>query len=89
MERQDDWRDAEVLHDDHPRAERFVAEVHDRMPVVLEAEDFAAWLNEGGYAVLRPAGNEVLQRWPVPRRINSSRVPVGDPTLIEKDGPAT
>jgi putative SOS response-associated peptidase YedK len=26
----------------------FVAEVHDRMPVVLEAKDFTPWLNDGG-----------------------------------------
>jgi putative SOS response-associated peptidase YedK len=25
----------------------FVAEVHDRMPVVLESKDFASWLNDG------------------------------------------
>jgi putative SOS response-associated peptidase YedK len=51
----------------------FVAEVHDRMPVVLEAKDFAAWLDEGGTILLRPAGNGVLQCWPVSRRVNSSR----------------
>ena len=38
----------------------FVAEVHDRMPVVLESKDFASWLNEGGAALLRPAANDVL-----------------------------
>jgi putative SOS response-associated peptidase YedK len=60
----------------------FVAEVHDRMPVVLESKDFASWLNEGGSTLLRPAAN-VLQRWPVSRRVNSSRAPTDDPTLIE------
>jgi putative SOS response-associated peptidase YedK len=25
----------------------FIAEVHDRMPVVLEFKDFASWLNDG------------------------------------------
>ena len=29
----------------------FVAEVHDRMPVVLESKDFVSWLNEGGLAL--------------------------------------
>ena len=62
----------------------FVAEVHDRMPVVLESKDFASWLNDGGSALLRPAENEVLQRWPVSRRVNSSRAPADDPTLIER-----
>jgi putative SOS response-associated peptidase YedK len=62
----------------------FVAEVHDRMPVVLEAQDFSAWLNDGGLALLKPAANDVLQRWPVSRRVNSSRAPADDPTLIER-----
>ena len=62
----------------------FVAEVHDRMPVVLEAKDFASWLNDGGPALLRPAADDVLQRWPVSRRVNSSRAPADDPTLVER-----
>jgi putative SOS response-associated peptidase YedK len=53
----------------------FVAEVHDRIPVVLESKDFASWLNDGGSAVLKPAANDVLQRWPVSRRVNSSELP--------------
>jgi putative SOS response-associated peptidase YedK len=61
----------------------FVAEVHDRMPVVLESKDFASWLN-GGAALLRPAANDVLRLWPVSRRVNSSRAPADDPTLIER-----
>jgi hypothetical protein len=39
----------------------FVAEVHDRMPVVLESKDFASWLNDdGGAALPRPAANDVV-----------------------------
>jgi putative SOS response-associated peptidase YedK len=49
----------------------------------LESTDFASWLNEGGSTLLRPAANDVLQRWPVSRRVNSSRAPADDPTLIE------
>jgi putative SOS response-associated peptidase YedK len=62
----------------------FVAEVHDPMPVVLESKDFASWLNDSGAALLRPAANDVLQRWPVSRRVNSSRAPADDATLIER-----
>ena len=62
----------------------FVAEVHDRMPVVLEAKDFTPWLNDGGAGLLMPAANDVLQRWPVSRRVNSSRAPADDPSLIER-----
>jgi putative SOS response-associated peptidase YedK len=62
----------------------FVAEVHDRMPVVLESKDFASWLDDGGPALLKPAANDVLQRWPVSRRVNSSRAPADDPSLIDR-----
>jgi putative SOS response-associated peptidase YedK len=62
----------------------FVVEVHDRMPVVLESKDFASWLNNGGSALLKPAANDVLQRWPVSRRVNSSRAPAYDPSLIDR-----
>jgi putative SOS response-associated peptidase YedK len=54
------------------------------MPVVLEPKDFASWLNDGGAALLRPAANDVLQRWPVSIRVNSSRAPADDPNLIER-----
>jgi putative SOS response-associated peptidase YedK len=54
------------------------------MPVVLESKDFVAWLNDGGSALLRPAANDVLQRWPVSKRVNSSRAPADDPTLAER-----
>jgi putative SOS response-associated peptidase YedK len=65
---------------------RFVAEVHDRMPVILEAKDFEQW--EAGdvkdaAALTKPAAEEVLQRWPVSKRVNSSRADDGDATLIE------
>ena len=53
---------------------KFMAETHDRMPVILERADFASWLNEGGTALLKPAANDVLQRWPVSKRVNSSRM---------------
>jgi putative SOS response-associated peptidase YedK len=61
----------------------FVAKVHDRMPVILERENFAARINDGGTALLKPAQNDILQSWPVSRRVNSSRAPDDDPTLIE------
>ena len=63
----------------------FVAEVHDRMPVLLGEKDFEPWLSgEVGLELLRPAANYLLQRWPVSRRVNSSRAPDDDPTLIER-----
>lgn len=47
--------------------------VHDRMPVVLEAEQWGAWLTDGPVALLRPASDNVLTRWKVSSRVNSVR----------------
>ena len=33
--------------------------------------------------LLVPAANDVLQRWPVSKRVSSSRAPDDDATLIE------
>jgi putative SOS response-associated peptidase YedK len=64
---------------------QFVAEVHDRMPALLSEKDFAPWLDgSAGLEVLRPAADDLLQRWPVSKRVNSSRAPSDDPTLIER-----
>lgn len=38
------------------------AEIYNRMPVILERENFDAWLRGGGTALLKPAPNDVLQR---------------------------
>jgi putative SOS response-associated peptidase YedK len=62
----------------------FVAEVHDRMPVLLTPEQFAPWLSgEVGTEVLKPAPNDYLQRWPVSKRVNSSKADADDATLID------
>lgn len=53
-----------------------VAELHDRMPVILEQKDWATWLGEveGASAeLLRPAAEDVLRIWPVSRAVNSPR----------------
>ena len=64
---------------------KFVAEVHDRMPVLLDEIDFKPWLSgKGGLELLKPAAEDALQRWPVSKRVNSSRAPDDDPTLIDK-----
>jgi putative SOS response-associated peptidase YedK len=64
----------------------FVGEVHDRMPVLLEPGDFVAWLSgDAGVEILKPAANDVLQRWPVSKRVNSSRASDDDETLIAEN----
>jgi putative SOS response-associated peptidase YedK len=65
---------------------KFVGEVHDRLPVVLEADQFDAWLRgdvKDAVELMKPAGEDVLQKWPVSKRINSSRTPGDDPSLVE------
>jgi putative SOS response-associated peptidase YedK len=65
----------------------FVAEVHDRMPVLLTEQQFDPWLSgEAGVESLKPAPNNFLQKWPVSKRVNSSRADDDDATLIEKIG---
>lgn len=54
-------------------ANRVLEGVHDRMPVVLERADWSSWLDEGPGKLLRPAGDDVLVRWPVSSRVNSPR----------------
>ena len=64
---------------------KFTAEVHDRMPVILEAQHFEPWLSgKAGLELLKPAGETVLQRWPVSKRVNSSRADDDDATLIRR-----
>ena len=63
---------------------RFVAQVHDRMPVLLRPDQFDAWLDgSAGKEMLVPAAEDMLNKVPVSQRVNSSRAPNDDPTLIE------
>lgn len=62
---------------------KFVAEVHDRMPVILQLEQFDGWLSgELGKEVLVPANDNLLQRWMVDKKVNSSRAEDDDAGLI-------
>jgi len=62
----------------------FAGEIHDRMPVFLKEPQLAPWLSgEAGAEYLMPAPNDYLQRWPVSKRVNSSKADPDDATLIE------
>jgi putative SOS response-associated peptidase YedK len=66
---------------------KFVAEVHDRMPVILESEHFEQWTFgevKDAAALMKPASEDMLQKWPVSKRVNSSRASDDDATLIDK-----
>lgn len=54
-------------------ANRVVGNIHDRMPVVLEASEWDAWLDPkaDGQAMLRPAADAVLACHRVSRRVNN------------------
>jgi putative SOS response-associated peptidase YedK len=59
-------------------ANKFVAEVHDRMPVLLAEQDYEPWLSgKAGLELLKPAAENMLQKWPVSKRVNSSRATHG------------
>lgn len=53
--------------------------IHDRMPVILQRSDYAAWLDPGNAdvhglrALLRPADGEQMMAYAVCRAVNSSR----------------
>ncbi len=50
--------------------------VHDRMPVILELDNWPLWLGEaeGNPAeLLHSPSDEVLRAWPISRRVNNPR----------------
>jgi putative SOS response-associated peptidase YedK len=66
-------------------ANELASKVHDRMPVLLSPDEFEPWLSgQAGTEILNRAPELMLQVWPVSRRVNSSRAPSDDPTLIEE-----
>jgi putative SOS response-associated peptidase YedK len=66
----------------------FMAELHDRMPVILEAADLARWLDPGTRDLgaladlLRPAADDVLDAYPVDRAVGNARI--DEPRLIQR-----
>ncbi len=57
---------------------------HDRMPVLLGAEDFDSWLvGTLGPEALKPAAESALQEWIVSSRVNRTGVGDDDPTIVD------
>jgi putative SOS response-associated peptidase YedK len=55
------------------------------MPMLLEEKDYEPWLSgKANLELLKPAAEDALQRWPVSKRVNSSRAPDDDAKLIDK-----
>jgi putative SOS response-associated peptidase YedK len=52
--------------------------------LLLKPNQFEDWLRGNmGAEELKPVENDYLQRWPVSKRINSSKADSNDPTLID------
>jgi putative SOS response-associated peptidase YedK len=65
------------------KANELVAQLHDRMPVVIGADDRDRWLKgDDPQELLRPYPAERMTMWPVSMRVNSPRN--DDPTLLER-----
>jgi putative SOS response-associated peptidase YedK len=48
-------------------------------------KDYEPWLSgAAGTEILKPAAEDVLQRWPVSKRVNSSQAPDEDAALIDR-----
>jgi putative SOS response-associated peptidase YedK len=53
-------------------ANDFTGRIHRRMPVFLQPDHFASWLDgSAGIELLTPVPNDVLRVWRVSRRVNS------------------
>jgi hypothetical protein len=50
---------------------------------IADQESGLSSLIGAGLELLKPPANDLLQRWPVSKRVNSSRAPADDPTLID------
>jgi putative SOS response-associated peptidase YedK len=65
-----------------------MAQVHDRMPVIIEPADYQKWLDPFNdktaelKKLLRPAPDDALTIYPVGSLVNSSRV--DDPKCVER-----
>jgi len=64
----------------------YVGEVHDRMPVILKPEQFDGWLDGSMQVddIKAPIADDYVRWRRVARRVNSSRAPNDDPTLIDE-----
>jgi putative SOS response-associated peptidase YedK len=64
---------------------KLAAEVCDGMPIILEPAQFESWLSgEVSLELYEPFCERMLNKHPVSRRLNGSRVSEADETLIEK-----
>jgi putative SOS response-associated peptidase YedK len=60
-----------------------VAEIHDRMPLILAPNDYARWLGEEPDPgdLMRPFPAEPMRMWPISTRVNKPEN--DDPSIVE------
>jgi SOS response associated peptidase (SRAP)/Recombinase len=65
-----------------------VAEIHDRMPVILAPADYARWLGEelDPRDLMRPFPADRMRMWPISTRVNKPEN--DDPSIVEPIEPA-
>jgi putative SOS response-associated peptidase YedK len=65
-------------------ASSWMQDYHDRMPILLEPDQFDRWLYATmGAHELQPTAKSALREWPVSRRLNRAGRGDEDPTIIE------
>jgi putative SOS response-associated peptidase YedK len=73
-------------------ANRPLAQIHDRMPVIVPPDAFDLWLNcaevdaQTASALIAPAPDDLLEAYPVPAAVN--RVANDEPALLEPTTPS-
>jgi putative SOS response-associated peptidase YedK len=65
-------------------ANELVAEIHDRMPVILPASGYVRWLGEeeDPRELMRPFPPEAMRMWPISTRVNKPEN--DDPSILDE-----
>jgi putative SOS response-associated peptidase YedK len=60
-----------------------VADIHDRMPVILAPDDYARWLGDepDPRDLMRPFPAALMRMWPISTRVNKPAN--DDPSIVE------
>jgi putative SOS response-associated peptidase YedK len=71
----ENWKDRD--------ANELVAEIHDRMPLILSPGDYARWLSDepDPHDLMRPFPAEPMRIWPISTRVNKPEN--DDPSVVE------
>jgi putative SOS response-associated peptidase YedK len=69
-------------------ANELVADIHDRMPLILAPSDYLRWLSEepDPRDLMRPYPAGVMRMWPISTRVNKPEN--DDPSIVEPVEPA-